>query len=214
MTGKRESAASGKKTVRDSEKTRRNILEAAVKLYAEKGVDGASIRDVANEAGENMGLVYYYFDDKEDLFNTALADAVMSAISGILKQEAITSGSAIKRLETLFVEYLKLPEENPMVALLGLRGLIRMAEQGEQMFSGIMKDRVLAVAGIVEEGIDSGELVKVDPTAFGFSFIALSFSFLVGTIASVVWADENMRETARKDYVDLFKKFLSGVSKE
>lgn len=214
MAGTTRPGGAGKKPVRDSERTRRNILDAAVKLYAEKGMDGTSIRDVANQSGENMGLVYYYFDDKEDLFSTALADAVMSAVSGILKQEAITSGNATRRLEALFNEYLKLPEENPMVALLALRGLIRMAEQGEQMFSGIMKDRIIAVEEIVEEGIRNGEFSKVNPAAFGFSFIALAFSFLVGTVASAVWADDGFRQAARKDYLDLFKRFLSGISKE
>jgi AcrR family transcriptional regulator len=53
--------------------TRGEIIDAAAKVFAEKGYDGASLRAVAREAGVDPALVHHYFDGKADLFVAAMA---------------------------------------------------------------------------------------------------------------------------------------------
>jgi AcrR family transcriptional regulator len=48
--------------------TRKNLLEAASAIFAEKGFHGASIDDVAEAAGYTKGAVYAHFDSKDDLY--------------------------------------------------------------------------------------------------------------------------------------------------
>lgn len=48
-------------------KTKRNILENALMLFAEKGFKGTSISDIARSAGISKGLAYNYFKNKDDL---------------------------------------------------------------------------------------------------------------------------------------------------
>jgi AcrR family transcriptional regulator len=56
---------------------RRKILEAALPLFAEKGFEGTSNRDIAEAAGiKSTGLLYWYFKSKEDLFNALLDEFV------------------------------------------------------------------------------------------------------------------------------------------
>ncbi|MBN8554522.1 MAG: TetR/AcrR family transcriptional regulator [Deltaproteobacteria bacterium] len=57
-----------------SDKSKRLLLEAAKKLFAEKGLDGTTVRELADEAGVNLSLVSYYFDGKEGLFRTVLSE--------------------------------------------------------------------------------------------------------------------------------------------
>jgi AcrR family transcriptional regulator len=45
-------------------------LDAALRVFAEKGFAGASIRDIAKEVGVTEGLLYHYFESKEQLLNT------------------------------------------------------------------------------------------------------------------------------------------------
>lgn len=45
------------------------IIEAARKLFEEKGVDGTSIRDIAKKAGYSHTTIYLYFGNKQELFN-------------------------------------------------------------------------------------------------------------------------------------------------
>src|ERR1700739_4233560 len=53
--------------------TRQEIVEAAARVFAEKGYDGTSLRAVARAAGVDPALVHHYFDGKADLFVTAMA---------------------------------------------------------------------------------------------------------------------------------------------
>ena len=47
--------------------TRAKLIETALHLFAEKGVDSTSIKDIAREAGVAQGLLYHYFAGKDDL---------------------------------------------------------------------------------------------------------------------------------------------------
>src|SRR5688572_20688570 len=44
------------------------ILKSARKRFLKDGVDGASLRGLAKDAGTSIGMVYYYFPTKDDLF--------------------------------------------------------------------------------------------------------------------------------------------------
>ena len=57
------------------EERREEMLSAAAREFAERGYEGASVNRIIEAAGISKGTLYYYFDDKEDLFATALRDA-------------------------------------------------------------------------------------------------------------------------------------------
>jgi AcrR family transcriptional regulator len=55
--------------------TRGRILATALQVFAERGFDGARTRDIAEQAGANLGLITYYFRNKETLWREAVAHA-------------------------------------------------------------------------------------------------------------------------------------------
>lgn len=59
----------------DPEK-RKTILRVAGEEFAEHGFQAASINRIVARSGTNKGAIYYYFDDKEDLFRTVLGDCL------------------------------------------------------------------------------------------------------------------------------------------
>lgn len=59
-------------TLPASQDTRQRLLEAAILVFAEKGFDGAGIREIAQKAKANSALVQYYFGSKEGLYHAAL----------------------------------------------------------------------------------------------------------------------------------------------
>src|SRR5438105_1311581 len=50
-----------------AEERREQILDAALRIFSEKGFAGASIRDISREVGVTEGLIYHYFENKEQL---------------------------------------------------------------------------------------------------------------------------------------------------
>ena len=53
---------------RDPEATRRALLGAAIAEFADKGLAGSRVDEIAQRAGVNKQLVYHHFGNKEDLF--------------------------------------------------------------------------------------------------------------------------------------------------
>jgi AcrR family transcriptional regulator len=58
---------------RDSAATRAALLDAAAKLFAERGYDRTTVRDIAAEAGVNQALLFRYFGSKDALFASVMA---------------------------------------------------------------------------------------------------------------------------------------------
>ncbi|WP_107657791.1 TetR/AcrR family transcriptional regulator [Nocardia suismassiliense] len=59
---------------RDSAATSAAILTAAQELFAERGYERATVRDIATRAGVNQALLFRYFGNKDELFRAAIAD--------------------------------------------------------------------------------------------------------------------------------------------
>jgi AcrR family transcriptional regulator len=55
-----------------SERSRRLVLDAALKLFSTQGFRGTSVREIADAAGVSTGNLYHHFPDKESIFRTLL----------------------------------------------------------------------------------------------------------------------------------------------
>lgn len=85
----------------DAEATKGRILASARALFADVGLDGASIRDVAAGAGVSLGMVHHYFGSKDDLYGACI-DAVYVELSEMqreLQAELAKVGSPAALLE-------------------------------------------------------------------------------------------------------------------
>jgi len=84
-----------------------HILEVAENLFAEKGFDGTSVRDIAGQAGVNLAMISYYFGSKEKLM-AALIDFRSEYTRGILeelnKDESLSPWEKIDKLIDLYVD--------------------------------------------------------------------------------------------------------------
>ena len=85
-----------------SEKSKQQILDAALKLFSHKGYGATSVRDIAEEAELSKGNVYHHFPDKEAIFR-ALIDRYFEAMSkpDFPFNRALADGSFPDNLETL-----------------------------------------------------------------------------------------------------------------
>ncbi len=85
-----------------SERSRAQILEAALKLFSSFGYHGTSMRDIAEEAGVSTGNVYHQFPDKESLFR-ALLDQYFEALAqpDFPFNKALAAGAFPNDLEAL-----------------------------------------------------------------------------------------------------------------
>src|SRR6202162_4678022 len=73
------------------QRTREKIVAAAKMLFAERGYDGATIRDIAKAAGMSTGAVFASFTDKSDLF-TEIAETEQAALYATMRTAAAGLG--------------------------------------------------------------------------------------------------------------------------
>jgi len=69
---------------------RRTILDAAVRVFARQGFHGCRVSDIADEAGVAYGLVYHYFDSKDEVLDTLFLerwDIMLAAIGEVDERE-------------------------------------------------------------------------------------------------------------------------------
>src|SRR6188508_810807 len=71
----RDPSPGGEERLRDADRSQVTILAAARDEFAEFGLGGARMDRIAERAGLNKRLIYYYFEDKEKLFQAVLEQA-------------------------------------------------------------------------------------------------------------------------------------------
>jgi AcrR family transcriptional regulator len=96
---------------REREETRQLILDAAMRLWIEKGFDAVTIRNIADAIEYTPGAIYSYFKDKDDILYALHFQAFEKFYDAL--RNAVLFGSPLERLQNLAHAYLKFAFENP-----------------------------------------------------------------------------------------------------
>jgi AcrR family transcriptional regulator len=86
---------------------RRQILDAAIRVFATRGFHACRVSDVADEAGVAYGLVYHYFDSKEEILNTLFAERwqiMLDAIAEIDRQQEIPARDKLYLVASFIID--------------------------------------------------------------------------------------------------------------
>jgi TetR/AcrR family fatty acid metabolism transcriptional regulator len=173
---------------REAEARRREILEAAVRVFARRGFHAATIAEVAAEAGVAVGSIYLYFNTKEDLY-FSLVDEKVEELLSFLHAELARAPTALGKLRRLVVaelEFFNCNREFLRIYLSTRSGLEwTLKDDFGEAVSRKYAAYIEMVTAIIKRGIDEGEL-RAAPTA------DLAYA-LVGMVNSVVfrWVAED-----------------------
>jgi AcrR family transcriptional regulator len=199
---------------KDPQRRRQNIIDAALKLFAQKGVSATSIRDIVQLSGESLSTVYYYFDDKEDLFITVMTESALQAIQPVLEAEKDARGDAVTRLRRLLSAYTTFMTKNPESSMMVIRGLLRILEHENTPFVQVMADRFQAIQELVKEGYRKGELEKVPEDLFAFCFVGLVIVYFFANLVAGSVDGWPFRPFGEKEFVGFVDRFLLSVMRK
>ncbi len=156
------------------ETRRRQILDAAEKVFTTRGIDKARMDDIVQESGLSKGALYWYFKSKDAIIRAVL-DRVF--IYEIREADALVlaEGSSSERLKTFVAlavqEYKRFEKMLPLayefVALAARSKVIR------EVIVGYFKRYTAILTEIIQQGIDSGEFYPCDPEGTAISVIAM-----------------------------------------
>ena len=148
-----------------SAETRSRILDAALSEFAANGLAGARTEQIAQAAGVNKALLYYYFESKEKLYSAALemvSARVRDRSMAVFLREASPGERMLRAALDHFDRILTQREFQTLMQHEMMR--LHKGEEGELM---ILVKRVFGplhamFQSMVREGIASGELIEAD----------------------------------------------------
>jgi TetR/AcrR family transcriptional regulator, fatty acid metabolism regulator protein len=86
---------------------RRQILDAAIRVFATRGFHACRVSDVAEEAGVAYGLVYHYFGSKEEILNTLFSERwqiMLDAIAEIDRQPGVPARDKLYEVASFIID--------------------------------------------------------------------------------------------------------------
>ena len=138
------------------------ILEAAARVFAQKGYAGTAVADIAVQAEIGKGTLYTYFDSKEDLFFAVFEWFKMQTRDAAKVNIAVLGGSAAKRLEALSDSLMGMWQEIKDVFTLTMEfwaasSSFQMRDRFKANFRNTYQEFRNIVKSLIQEGIERGE---------------------------------------------------------
>ncbi len=165
-----------------ADQSRARILNAAVRQFSDNGLAGARTEQIAEEAGVNKALLYYYFKSKEDLYAAALEFVFegMRTASLALLEAGVSAG---ERFLQLVLSSFDRSYSHPALQSLMQQEMVRL-HRGEEHRMARMAEKFFRpmwdkLEDVLVEGIASGELIRVDPAQMRYASMGANvFYFL------------------------------------
>ena len=190
------------------ENTEEKIIDAARTIFVKKGMDGARMQEIADEAGINKALLHYYFRSKEKLFDAILGQIIRIAFPKI--SSIITSEDDFKSKLVKFIDaYLDILHKHPFLP--GF--VIKEVNRDASLFFKLIKSHgfnPVPVFTKIQEAMDRGEIIQMRPEHLVANVISLCvFPLAAKPIIEFVGFDGDQKATKqfyaeRKEVVKTF----------
>ena len=154
------------------------ILEAAIKVFAEQGFHQATISQIAREAGVADGTIYLYFKNKEDIMVNFFGYKTKQ-VFGRFREEVDKADNARDKLRMLIKRHLEEFQRDRSMAILYQTETRRFSRMCEEQIREMSKMYLDLVSEIVETGQDEG-LMRKD------LYMGLVKRFIIGAIDEVI----------------------------
>jgi AcrR family transcriptional regulator len=145
----------------------RQILEAALEVFGERGLAVSRLEDIAKRAGLSKGTIYLYFPNKEELFREVVRNTVVSNIETSEQEISAMAGSAtdvLSRSLRAYWTFIRSAQFAPLFRLIHAE-IQNFPDLARFYADEVVSRRLKLIASVIERGVESGEFRKVEPLA-------------------------------------------------
>jgi TetR/AcrR family transcriptional regulator len=149
---------------------RSEIIAAATRLFARRGIAATTMAEIAESAGLGASSLYYWFRSKQQILEVIIEDVNRAPLQ-LAEDLAARPGPALGRLR----ELIQLDVEALCALPFDINEVHRLAAEDDDAFDRYWSDRrrlIDAVERLVAEGIRSGELRAIDPHLTALTLLA------------------------------------------
>ena len=165
---------------------RRNILDAAIRVFARQGFHSTRVSDIADEAGVAYGLVHHYFNSKEEVLNELFVERWSLLLAAIEEADAgdETPRAKLAAVAGFIVDSYRHEPELMKVIIVEVT---RAANSFGRTHLPEIRRAYDSIAKIVAEGQEAGAFRRdIDPAFASMSFYGAIEQLLSGWIFEVI----------------------------
>ena len=181
---------------------RRQILDAAVRVFARQGFHTCRVSDIADEAGVAYGLVYHYFGSKEEVLDTLFSERwaiLLEAISEIDGGD-LPAREKLGAVASFIVDSYR---HDPDLMKVIIVEVTRAANSFGQTHLQVIRQAYDGIAEIVRKGQGAGEFKDtVTPQFAALAFYGTVEQVLTGWIFDLLPAGEAEYDQAKRFIVE------------
>lgn len=164
------------------------IVEAAERLFAEKGFAGTSVRDISEEAHVNLAMISYYFGSKEKLLETIFkyrGEKIKLQLESMIQDKKMSSLDKVYLLIDNYIS--RIVQSQSFHKIMAREQVVSMAGATHNLIHQLKKTNQELVRQLIQEGQKRGEFKKnVD--------LPLMMATLIGTASYLVTTQHYYRE--------------------
>jgi AcrR family transcriptional regulator len=166
-------------TAQEKSDKREQLINAAEELFAEKGFDGTSVRDIAQKADVNLAMISYYFGSKEKLLLVLIEQRFLSSselLEEMVNNKQLSSWEKIEKVIDYYVD--KILNGRKFHSIINQEYNTDRSREIIDLITRIKMKNFTFIRQIIEEGIKRKEFRKIDPE--------LTMASVMGTINSTI----------------------------
>ena len=199
----------------NAEATKRNIIEVATREFAEFGLSGARIDEIAAKTNSSKRMIYYYFGDKEGLYLQVLEAAYSEVrrVEATLNLDDLEPVRALRRLVEFTFDHHNANED--FIRLVMIENIHRGAFLARsRVIQELNVTAIDTIARLYERGVRSGVFRKgLDPIDLHWQISALCFFNVSNraTFSKIFGRDLGTRKSLarlREDTVQMVERFM------
>ena len=189
---------------------KRIILDAAVKVFAQKGYHRCRVSDIAREAGIAYGLVYHYFKSKEEVLHSIFQEK-WALFAEIVRQLHGEEKSAKEKLSEIISFLISIFKENPELMEVMILEVGRSSKLVENPDLETLLKAIVGIEQIIVEGQNAGELKKdIDPLLASYILLGSLETLFTGYILETFTLKHEDFEKKSKEIIE--RVILEGMS--
>ena len=196
--------------------TEQQILDAAKKVFVQKGMSGARMQDIADEAGINKALLHYYFRNKEKLFEVIFMEAaekLFPRINAIFEADQ----SLFEKIENFCDEYIAIVMENPYLPLFVLNEINQDPDYFlKKVWTGKSKPNPVKLLEQIEKEVRKGTIKRVNPMHLLMNLISMTiFPFVAKPMfqKNLGMSDATFRQAMEQRKKEIPKFIIDAIKK-
>lgn len=181
---------------------KKQILSAAVAAFAERGFHRTRVSDIAKRAGVAYGLIYHYFDSKDDVLNCVFEEnwsVFLKVLNELADREDLTAAAKLEAVGALLIDALQVA---PAIIQVIIQEISRSDRFVHPKKVAAFNDAFGVVQRIIEQGQQKGTIKEdIQPTVGAYVFFGALETICTGfTLGAIRCGTKEEAETVKQTF--------------